>query len=193
MAKQKVVDKWKTKTWYSVLAPEMFELKEIGQIPADEDSKIMGRRMGVSLSELTGDMMHTYTNLQFRVNDIKGKTAYTKLIGHTLSPSYLRSLVRRRRDVINDVIDVQVTDGTVIRVKVSIYTARKTSGAARAAVRRAMRAEISGRAKEMDFATFVQEIVFGKFSGRIYKVVKKIIPVKRIEVRKTEVSEKKAA
>ena len=193
MAKQKVVDKWKTKAWYSVLAPEMFELKEIAQIPADEDSKMMGRRLGVSLSELTGDMMHTYTNLHFRVNDIKGNTAYTALIGHSLSPSYLRSLVRRRRDVINDVIDAQTSGGVAVRVKVSIYTARKTSGAARAAVRRAMREEMGARAKEMDFATFVQEIVFGKFSGRIYKVIKKIIPVKRIEIRKTEVAEKKAA
>lgn len=193
MAKQKVVDKWKTKTWYTVLAPEMFESKEIAQLPADEDSKIMGRRMSISLAELTGDMMHTYTNLHFRVSEVKGKTAYTKLIGHELSQSYLRSLVRRKRDVINDVMDVQVSDGPTVRVKVSIYTARKTSGQARSAVRRAMREEVHARAKEMTFSTFVQEIVFGKFSGRIYKAVKKIIPVKRIEIRKTEVKESFAA
>ena len=191
--KSKVVDKWKTKTWYSVLAPEMFESKEIAQVPADEDSKLADRKISVSLAEITGDRMHTYTNLHFRVSEVKGKTAFTKLIGHDLSPSYLRSLVRRKRDVINDVLDVTTSDGVGVRVKISIYTARKTSGPARTAVRRVMREEIIARSKEMDFSTFVQEIVFGKFSSRIYKGVKKIIPVKRIEVRKTEVRETFAA
>ncbi len=193
MAKQKTVDKWKTKAWYSVMAPEMFESKQIGEIPADDDSKLKNRLISVSLAELTGDMTHTYTNLHFRVSEIKGRSAFTKLVGHELSASYLRSLVRRKRDVINDVMDVQTSDGVGVRVKVSIYSARKTSGAARSAVRRAMREEVSARAKEMDFSTFEQEIVFGKFSSRIYKAIKKVIPVKRIEVRKTEVRESFAA
>jgi len=193
MAKQRVVDKWKTKTWYTVIAPDMFENKEIGQIPADDDSKLLNRIVRVSLSDLTGDMTQAYTTILFRVNDVKGKTAYTKLVGHELSSSYLRSLVRRKRDVIHDVIDVQTKDGVGLRVKTSIYTAKKASSPAKTAVRNAARAEVIARAKEMDFAALEQEIVFGKFSSRIYKVVKKILPIKRVEVRKTELHETFAA
>lgn len=193
MAKARVVDKWKTKTWYVVLAPDAFEGKEIAQVPADDDARLLNRIVRVSLGDLTGDMTQAYTNLAFRISEVKGKSAATKLIGHELSPSYLRSLVRRRRDVVNDVVDVATKDGVSVRVKVSLYTARKASTPARAAVRHAIRGEIIERAREMDFATFMQEIIFGKFSGRIYKAVKKIIPVKRVEVRKSEVKETFAA
>ncbi len=193
MAKARVVDKWKTKTWYVILAPDSFEGKEIAQVPADDDAKLLNRVVKVSLGDLTGDMTQAYTNLAFRITEVKGKSASTKLIGHELSPSYLRSLVRRRRDIVNDVVDVTTKDGAQVRVKVSLYTARKVSTPARAAVRHAIRGEIVERAKEMDFATFMQEIIFGKFSGRIYKAVKRIIPVKRVEIRKSEVKEVFAA
>jgi len=193
MVKARAVDKWKTKTWYSVLAPDLFEGKEIAVVPADDDAKLMNRIVKISLGDLTGDMTQAYTNLQFRISEVKGKSASTKLVGHELSPSYLRSLVRRRRDIVNDVIDVVTKDNMPVRVKVSLYTARKVSTPARAAVRHAERKEILERAKEMDFSTFMQEIVFGKFSSRIYKAVKRIVPVKRVEVRKTEVKETFAA
>lgn len=189
MAKARVVDKWKLKKWYSVIAPDMFENKEIGQMPADEDAKLLDRVMRVSLGEVTGDLSQAYTLLLFRVSEVKGKSAYTRLIGHELSPSYLRSLVRRRRDVVNEIVDVVTKDGVKIRAKMSIYTARKASSPAKTAVRNAAHAELVARAKEMDFQTFEQEIIFGKFSSRIYKAIKKILPIKRVEVRKTEVNE----
>ena len=189
MAKARVVDKWKTKSWYSIIAPDMFENKEVGQVPADDDTKLKDRIIRVSLGDMTGDMSQAYTMLMFRVSEVKGKSAFTKLIGHELSPSYLRSLVRRRRDVIHDVVDVETKDGVKIRVKSSLYTARKASSPAKTAVRNAARVEVTARAKEMDFQTFEQEIIFGKFSSRIYKAVKRILPIKRVEVRKTEVKE----
>ena len=193
MAKAKAIDKWKLKSWYTVLAPDMFENKEITQIPADDDGKLLNRIIRVSLSELTGDMTQAHTQLEFRVSEVKGKTAYTKLIGHRLSPGYLRSLVGRRRDVVGEVVDVTTKDGVQLRVKALIYTAKRASTDARNAVRNAARAEIAARAKEMDFSTFEQEIVFGKFSSRIYRAVKKIVPTKRVEVRKTKVKEVFAA
>ena len=189
MAKPRIVDKWKTKAWYTVIAPDLFENKEIGVLPSDDDAKLINRIVRISLAEITGDMSHTYTMLAFRVVEVKGKSAFTKLIGHELSPSYLRSLVRRKRDVVNEIVDVTTKDGLKVRVKLSIYTARKASSPAKTALRKAAHGEMEARAKEMDFGTFIQEIVFGKFSSRIYKASKRILPLKRVEVRKTELAE----
>jgi small subunit ribosomal protein S3Ae len=100
--------------------------------------------------------------------------------------------VRRRRDIVNEVVDVVTKDGHGVRVKLSIYTARKASSPAKTAVRKAAHAEMIERAKEMDFQTFEQEIIYGKFSSRIYKAIKRILPIKRVEVRKTEVKEELA-
>lgn len=46
---------------------------------------------------------------------------------------------------------------------------------------------IMSRAKELDMAQFVQEIVTGKLSAGIYHDVKPIYPLRRVEVRKTEI------
>lgn len=190
MAKEKIVDTWKSKTWYTVLAPQIFDSKEIGQIPANEDAHLINRIVKVSLAELTGDMSHSYVNLHFRINEVKGKTAYTKLIGHEIAAGYLRTLVRRRRNVINEVVDVTTKDGAKMRIKVSLFTAKRVSSPLKIALRNAVKEEILARVKDMDFQQTTQEMIFGKFSATLFNRIKKLCPLKRIEVRKTEIFEK---
>ncbi|NYZ78941.1 30S ribosomal protein S3ae [Candidatus Micrarchaeota archaeon] len=190
MAKEKIVDTWKAKTWYTVLAPQMFENREVGQIPATEDAHLMNRIVKVSLAELTGDISQSYVNLHLRIHEVKGKTAYTKFIGHEMSAGYLRTLVRRRRSLVNEVVDVESKDGVKLRMKISIFTARRVSSPVKTALRNATRDEVAARVKEMEFPQLAQEIIFGKFSAILFNRLKKLCPVKRIEVRKTEISEK---
>src|SRR3989338_10029213 len=159
MAKLKAVDTWKTKVWYTVNAPDLFEGKKIASLIATEDKLLLNRKVRVSLSELTGDMSQAYTLLDFRVVDIKGRSANTIFIGHELSKSYLRTLVRRRRHVIGDVIDVTTKDGKGLRVKASIFSGTKISTPTRAAVRQAVREETLKSAAEVEFSRLVQEII----------------------------------
>jgi len=189
MAKLKAVDTWKTKVWYTVNAPDLFEGKKIASLIATEDKLLLNRKVRVSLSELTGDMSQAYTLLDFRVVDIKGRSANTIFIGHELSKSYLRTLVRRRRHVIGDVIDVTTKDGKGLRVKVSIFSGTKISTPTRAAVRQAVREETLKSAAEFEFSRLVQEIIFGKFASRLYHKIRKIAPIRSVEIRKTELKE----
>ena len=189
MAKEKVVDTWKSKIWYTVLAPQMFDSRELGQIPATDDAHLINRIVKVSLTELTGDMSQSYVNLQFRINEVKGKTAYTKLVGHEISAGYLRTLVRRRRNVINEIVDVTTKDGAKIRIQVSLFTAKRVSSPLKTALRNAVKEEVLARVKDMDFQQTIQEIIFGKFSATLFNRIKKLCPLKRIEVKKTELSE----
>ena len=189
MAKEKIVDTWKSKNWYTVLAPQMFDNKEVGQIPATEDAHMINRIVKVSLAELTGDMSHSYVNLQLRITEVKGKTAYTKLIGHEISAGYLRTLVRRRRNVIYEVVDATTKDGVKLRIKVSLFTLKRISSPLKTALRNSVKDEVFNRVKDMDFQQTIQEIIFGKFSATLFNRIKKLCPLKRIEVRKTEVFE----
>jgi len=187
MVKGKTVDKWKMKSWYTVYAPEMFEGREIGKIPALEDKDLTGRVIRVSIAEITGDLSQSFASLIFRVASVKGKTAQTRLIGHELSKGYLKTLVRRGRSVISVVQDVVTKDGVSLRVKGVVFTARRTSSPVSRAIRAEAVSEITERSKEMAFSQMEQEIIFGKFPSRIFNRIKKIAPVKRVEIRKTEV------
>jgi small subunit ribosomal protein S3Ae len=50
-----------------------------------------------------------------------------------------------------------------------------------------MREVIESRGKKLTMDQFVQEIVLGKLAADIYKVIKKICPVRRVEVRKSKI------
>lgn len=189
MAKLKAVDTWKTKQWYNVFAPEMFEAKKLAALVATEDKLLLNRKVRISLSELTGDMSQAYTLLDFRIVDVKGRSANTIFIGHELSKSYLRTLIRRRRHVIGDVIDVTSKDGKGMRVKVSIFSGTKVSTPTRAAIRHAVREETLKTSAESEFSRLVQEIIFGKFASRLYHKIRKLAPIRSVEIRKTELKE----
>jgi small subunit ribosomal protein S3Ae len=190
--KTKVVDKWKMKSWYAVLAPTSFDSREIGQIVATEESTVPNRVIVIGLGELTGSFSQSnaYTNLKFRVSEVKGKTAYTKLIGHELVPGYIRTLARRRRSIVHSIDDAITKDGTGVRVKSIALCGGKVSTGARSALRHAISQEVIALAKETEFATFAQEMIFGKVAAKVFGRVKKIAPVRRIEIRKSEVKEK---
>jgi len=189
MAKLKAVDTWKKKQWYAVNAPQSFDGKHIANVVAVEDKLLKNRIVRVSLSELTGDMSQAYTLLNFRITDVKGKTAYTTMIGHELSRSYLRTLVRRRRHVIGEVVDVITKDDKALRIKLSIFTGTKVSTPVRRAIRNAVKKEALRLALATDLDRLVQELIFGKFASKIYNSIHKIAPIRRVEVRKSELKE----
>lgn len=190
--KAKVVDKWKLKSWYTILAPEIFDSKEIGQLVATEESTLPNRIIRAGLGELSGQMsqLSTFTVVNLRVTEVRGKSVATKIIGHELATAYTRTLVRRRHSVINEVDDIVTKDGVPVRIKMLGLSANRVSEAARTAMRHAMGEEVKKLAKEMEFNALFQDILFGRFAAKIFSKVKKITPMRRIEVRKTEVGEK---
>ncbi len=189
--KAKVVDKWKMKSWYSIIAPEYFEGREIGQLVSSDEANLKDRVMKIGLGDLTGSFSQStaYTSLFFRVKEVKGKSAHVEFIGHELVPGYVRTLARRRRSVMNQIDDVVTKDGVPVRIKIICVSGVKVSEAVRADVRKTISASVKSLAKQTDFATLVQEMVFGKFSAKVFGTVKKIGPLKRVEVRKSEVLE----
>ncbi|MFA6489049.1 MAG: hypothetical protein WCT52_00025 [Candidatus Micrarchaeia archaeon] len=189
--KAKVVDKWKMKSWYSIIAPDYFEGREIGQLVSSDEANLANRVMKIGLGDMTGSFSQqtAYTSLFFRVKEIKGKSAHVAFIGHELVPGYVRTLARRRRSVMNQIDDVVTKDGVPVRIKIICVSGVKVSEGVRADVRKAISVTVKALAKQTDFPTLAQEMIFGKLSAKVFNAVKKIGPLKRIEVRKSEVIE----
>jgi small subunit ribosomal protein S3Ae len=183
-------DKFKLKSWYSVLAPKLFDEKKVGDILGMDDSSVMNRIINTNLSELSGEMQHGYTRVNFRINDIKGKTAYTNFIGHELIRSYIKTLARRSMSLIDNVVKVKTKDGVTVSVKTAIITTNRVSRTMKSILRKEAQNIIIEHAKKHDFDGFMQEILYKKLSTEIYKKSKELVPIKRVEVIKTEVEEK---
>jgi len=186
--KKRVKDKWRGKSWYTVMSPSYFGRVELGAIPADDPSRLLGRVLDSTLYDITNDFAHQYLKMYFQVNSVEGKTAHTIFRGHEYSRDYLRSLVRRRTTRVEGLLNVVTMDGYKLRLAVSVFTLSRIKTSQEQAIRTLMNRIVEKKASELDFDSFVQEVVLGKVASDIYNEAKKIAPLRHVGIRKSKLT-----
>ena len=184
---RKVKDKWRSKEWYRILAPDMFNSAQIAETLSDEKEKLIGRVTEVTLQDLTGDFSKMHIKLQFKINEVSGFDAHTQFVGHTLTSDYIRRLTRRKHSKTDGVFDVQTKDKALLRVKPMAVTEKRIQVSQQQAIRSIMGKIINKEAKGRVSSEFIRELLSGNISKTILKACKPIYPLKRVEIRKSEV------
>jgi len=184
--KRGVKDKWRGKDWYSIVSPSYFGGTELGSVPADDTSKLVGRVVDSTLYDLTNDFAHQYLKMYFQVSNVEGKTAQTIFKGHEYSRDYLRSLVRRRTTRIDVLVNITTKDGYQLRLAVCAFTLSRIRTTQEHAIRAIMKRTVEEKAKELNFDQYVQEIVLGKIASDIYNEAKKVAPLRHVGIRKSK-------
>lgn len=187
--KVKVIDKWKAKKWYSVKAPQLFETKEICEVVAVDEAKLLNRVVKASLMELGisgASQMAAYTSLRFRIKEVHGNDANTALLGHEISNSFIRTFARRGRSLIHQVVDEKTKDNDNIRLKIIAVTGARVSENTKRNLRNIIVDECKKTIIEKNFDEVIQDAIYGRISSRVYNRLKQITKMKRVEVRKSE-------
>ncbi len=165
----------------------MFGRAPFGETIANDPERIVGRVVETTLGDLTNNFSKQNTTLRFRVDRVAGDSAYTKFLGHEMTTDYVRSLVKRRTSRIDAIVDVTTTDGYQVRIKPSCFTVKRARANQVKSIRELSRRVILDRSKSLDLNQLIQDVVLGKLSLDIYKEAKTIYPLRRVEVRKTEI------
>ncbi len=190
MAKKKQVGRrvegWKAKKWYRVHVPESFGKTEIGDTITADPENLMGRVMTATLAEVVQDYSKSHIKMKFRINNVAGESAYTEFVGHEVTRDYLRSLVKRRTSRIDTIIPVITKDGKKLRLTTVCLTLSRAEQSQIHAIRLAIMQQIAARAAENDFETMVKDIMSGDLSRDLFKAVKTIYPVRRVEITKSK-------
>jgi len=181
-AARKVKDKWKAKVWYNILAPPSFENVTIADTLADKPANLINRVTEVSLQDLTNDFRKSHIKLFFKIYEVEETNAHT-----TLTSDYLRRMIRRKRSKIDGVYDITTRDGAIVRVKPFATTDKRIQNSQRRIVRETMKKTIYNLAKTSTLSEFIKIVIDGKVGSDIYKNCKKLYPVKRVDVHKTQV------
>ncbi len=182
--KRKGVDKWKNKKWFHVLAPATFNNTIIAQTPGEEAESIINRTIFVSGRELTGNIKKSQLMLLFRIIQVQGLNAYTSFDGIEAQPSSIRRLVRRRSSKIESVDDVVCKDNTAARIKTIALAAGKISAPKRTAIRQILKREIVELARQHEYESLLSHLVATDVGSPILAKVKKISPMKRVDILK---------
>ena len=190
MARKKVqrkLDGWKSKEWFNIEAPVYLNRAIVGNTMAGDAALLIGRNVETTVGELTNDMTKNNTKVILRISNVVGDTATTDLMGHELTTDYIRSIVKRQTSRIDANVEVKTKDGYTIRVKPTCFTIKRARSSQIKAIREMMVDIVKRRASETDFETFMQEAILGRLSAGIYRQAKFIYPLRRVEIRKTQV------
>jgi len=183
---KRVRDKWRSKSWYTVMGPPYFGNVELGAIPADEPEKIIGRVIDATLYDVTNDFAHQYLKMYFQITEIDGKTAKTTFKGHEYSRDYLRSLVRRRTTKVDGLFNITTKDGCKLRIAVSAFSLSRIRTSQEKEIRAIMDRIIKEKSSTLTLDQFAQEMVLGKIASDIYNEAKKIVPLRHVGIRKSK-------
>ncbi len=159
----------------------------IGLTPADEPDHLVGRFVETTVGELTNDFSKHNIKLKLEIVNVTGDVANTRFVGHEITTDYLRSIVKRQTSRIDSNLDIKTKDGYQIRIKPICFTVKRARSSQIRALRDVMNSIVTKRAAETNYEQFIEEAITGRLSANINRNSKAIYPLRRVEIRKTEI------
>ena len=181
------IDKWKKKKWFKIHASPEFDKRVIGETPAEKTKQLEGRKINASLGELTNQRQKRHITVKFRVKEIAGQDTFTELIGHEINTSYIGRMVNRRNSKMETVQSIPTKEDEKIKIKAVTISARKLEKDQETAIRKIMVSRIEKEVRKKAVGQVLQEIIFGVLAAKVFKDAKKIAPLKRVEITKSEI------
>ena len=185
-----VKDKWRAKHVYKIRAPGLFQHVELGETVATEPEQVVGRTLETTLPELSGsaDSGKAHVKLRFQIERISGDgIAEARFIGHDLTSDYVRRLARRKRSKIDVSLAVTTKDGVQVVLKPVAVGEQRLQSRLRAELRHRIVTVLTEEAQGKTSPEFVREMLQGELSRVLAHGVKALYPLKKIEIRRSEV------
>ena len=185
-----VKDKWRSKHWFKVRAPGLFQHVELGETAATEPEQVIGRTLETTLPELSGaaDAGKAHVKLRFRIERLGGDgVAEARFVGHDLTSDYVRRLARRKRSKIDTSFLVTTKDGIQIVLKPVAVGEQRLQTRLRAELRHKIVQILTEEAAQRSSPEFVREMLQGELSKILAHGLKTLYPLKKIEIRRSEV------
>ena len=181
------VEGWKAKGWYKIHVPEVFGKTYIGDTISNDPATVKGRILQTTLGEIIQDYTKQHIKIRVKVTSVTGDAAYTEFVGHELTRDYMRSMVKRRTSRIDTILPVRTKDGKILRITMTCLTLTRANLSQVHAIRSAMSQFMTSYAAQRELPAFVKEMVSGEITKELFKLVKPIYPVRRVEIVKSRV------
>jgi len=178
--------KAKVKEWYSIISPKIFGEVEVGKTLSSDPEKLVGRRIKISLLELTNNYNKFYVKFIFRIKRVEGTKAYADFDGSEVMQDYISRMILRRVRRIDTVQDLRTKDGINIRIKGLAIISRRIKSSIMGRIRNQIRDMMKDEVENSNFDDFVENIISDELKGRILRTTRQTYPVRNFEIRKTE-------
>ena len=181
------VKKSKEKQWFVIMAPKIFDGKEIGKTLTVEPENLLNRTIYVNAIDLRNDLSKYYLKFRFRIVKLEGSKALTEFDGFECMQDYISRMVLRRVRRIDTIQDLNTKDGVKLRVKGLTTISKKATSTVEKSVRVLISKLIKEETEKTPLSEFINMMMSGELKTKILKQGRKIYPVRNFEIRKIEV------
>jgi len=179
--------KSKAKEWYSIIAPKLFENRELGRAMVTEPEQLVGRKINVSLLELMNNFNKFYMKFIFRITKVDGTNAYAEFAGSEVMRDYVSRMVLKRIRRIDTVQVLETKDKRKVRVKGLAIVSKKVKSSIEKIIRSHIREALEKEISQMNFDDFIMVLTTDELKNFVLHGARRLYPVRNFEIRKTEV------
>ncbi len=174
--------KIKKKAWARIVAPASFGHQEIGETYVESSETMIGRTVDVNLRDLTGNVKDQSAYARFRMIKAEGNTLHTEPVGFSLTPSYVKRLVRKNTSRLDDYFEFTTKAGEKVVAKTIMVTRSKVQRSVQKALRVKLKEVLQQELRRTDFSAFISMLVSGKIR-KLLTSLNKITPLRECAIR----------
>jgi len=181
--------KKRKKIWVGIYAPKILNSAFLGESNVYSIQDTKDKTLSLNLSTFTNDMRKQNTNVNFKIVAAVDNKAVAGITGISLTQAYVKRLVRRGRDKVDDSFTVKSKDNKVLRVKPLVITNSKTTKTVNSKIRLELRVIIANMLKNTNSEEFFANLINQRIQKGIKEKLSKIYPVKFIDIRQSMIEE----
>ncbi len=175
----KVKDKWKSKVWVDVLAPEILGNMVVASIPANEEQAVIGRVVPISLFQIYQDNFENNNiKLYLQIIKVEGGRAYTKVKGIEYAREVYRAMIRRGSSLVEVTGTYSTNDSYTVRLEVALFTVDKINWSKIHKIRLVADKALSDEVPNMNYDQLVASLLSGSLLQKVTEEAKKVYPIK---------------
>ncbi len=183
MAVQTAADRKKRKKWYTVIATKDFQEMHLGESLADEPKHLIGRHLHLNLMTLLNDPKKQSITVHFAVQEVRGDLGIASLVHYQLNSSYLKRLVRKTSNKIEESYAITTKDGQKCRIKPVLFTRNKVNNSTLTTVRKKAEEHLRQLFQQYTLPELFSLIISNKLQMELKSALKKIYPISSCEIK----------
>ena len=183
MAVQTTLDRKKRKKWYPVIATKDFQEIHLGESLADEPSQLLGRQLHLNLMTLLNDPKKQSSTVHFEVKELRGDMGIATLVHYELNSSYLKRLVRKTSNKMEESFVLMTKDGQRCRIKPVFFTRNKVNNSTLTSLRKKAEVHLHNIFQQYTLPELFSMIITNKLQMELKSALKKVYPISSCEIK----------
>jgi small subunit ribosomal protein S3Ae len=186
MAKRTVTKqsgKVKKKRWCQIQTTNQFNNTVLGESYVSEPGNLLNKHVNVNLMTLTNEVRKQHISLKFKVKKVVESKGTAEPVSYSMSGSFIKKLVRRKRNKIDISFTAYTKDGFPIVMKILLITISCVPNSVATALHKKAIAYSKSFLKQTPFQEAINKMISYSFQKTLKDNLKKIYPLKTTETR----------